>query len=295
MKALVLFLLLAVAPFASARTVSQAGSIPGAPQTLHYEAIEDTESTNRDVIYWFHGDGGSEKEVETIAKNLSKEWDRAGYAHPKMVGISFGSSWLLVGKNSSPQSGLLDYVLSTAIPYIEKNLIKTPVGTRSLIGYSMGGFNALQAASECPRIFDRVALTSPGLVLLSPFSTDEDIGDYVKKNDPADDYNDAVKGTRVLMNWAKSVAPTPEVWSVVDPVNRAKSLVEKCASGDRGAPSFYVSGGVQDHAFYPGISQIATMMKKEGLKVSWHILPGGHGDLDFWTLARFFESRSVLP
>lgn len=285
-----LLILLFMPAVSFAKSVITKGAVRAGGNELRYELVEDSASKSQDLIYWFHGSGGSEEETAHVAENLGQVWDAAGFPRPKILGISFGPQWLAVQKNSTAQSGLLEFILSDAIPYLEKHVVKSPVASRSLLGFSMGGFNALQAGSASPRIFDRVALVSAGVVLLSPFATEDQEKAFLKKSDPTDDNKQTLQELTNLLAWAKSIASTPEEWAKIAPLARVKDLAKECdrrLGGKSQAPRVYVSAGIQDHCFFPGNKAIAKKMKDAGLDVEWHKLPGNHGDWDYESLAKF--------
>src|SRR5690348_12112924 len=84
-----------------------------APLAFKYCVSAVPGSLNPDHLYYFHGMTGSEQSWSTPAsfgEEVRKAWGRMGFQPPTIISISFGPTWFLVEKNSSPYSGLFEAV-----------------------------------------------------------------------------------------------------------------------------------------------------------------------------------------
>src|SRR5665647_998249 len=67
-------------------------------------------SKDSDVVYLLHGHEQDEKiwNVEPDFVGIQTEWAKSDVPEPTVITVSFGPIWLLVPRNASPNSGLLD-------------------------------------------------------------------------------------------------------------------------------------------------------------------------------------------
>ena len=248
------------------------------PFTWNYCVYTTKNSKSPDVIYYFHGLGGSENtwgDDHFYPAQLRKRWAEKNFEIPTVVGISLGKQWLLVEKNESKLSGLYEAMVGLMIPAVEKALGKEPKH-RFIVGESMGGFNGAQLALKAgKKMFTRAALLCPPMVTISPFSTDEEIEAFIKatKANP-----DKVKSI-VLMS--KMMMPTANDWDANNPVKLAENI-------GANTPDLYVSCGMSDdYGFFPGTEKFAEIAKKGQPGVQWRPLWGSHCAVDIDSLADF--------
>lgn len=237
-------------------------------------------SRNRDLLYHFHGRGGSAKswtEDDYYTKLVLGEWARNRVHPPTIVSISFGPIWLLVEKNTSPDSGLLEAFEKVIMPTVEKDL-KNFSGRRLLVGESMGGFNATQVALKQGQYFAKVAILCPAITEISPFATQAEIEKYLSthKANP--------QNVKEMILLAHAFMPTEADWLKASPLDVAKTHL-----GPR-TPSLYLSCGFYDEfGFFPGSERFAEMAWQKHARLQWRPLYGGHCATDVISLAAFLR------
>ncbi len=250
------------------------------PIAWTYCKTETIGSRNRDLLYHFHGRGGkatfwTDKDYYTTL--VRSEWARYGFHPPTVVSISFGPIWLLVEKNKSPDSGLLEVFQNVVMPTVEKSL-KHFSGRRLLVGESMGGFNATQVALKTGNDFAKVAILCPPMVTLSPFSTKEEIEAYLSTHKA----NPQLVKEMIMLSHA--FMPEEADWLKASPLELAKTKLNPRT------PSLYLSCGFYDEfGFYPGSEIFAEMAVKQRARLQWRPLYGGHCAVDGISLAAFLR------
>jgi pimeloyl-ACP methyl ester carboxylesterase len=138
--------------------------------------------TSHDVLYYFHGSGGSEKnwlDETYYTAQLRQEWKETGAQPPIVVSVSFGPNWVLAEKNAAPTSGLFEYFTRVFLPKIEGRLGGV-TGRRLLVGESMGGFNAIQMALKT-RLFTKVAALCAPVTDITPFASTSEVEAYIAR------------------------------------------------------------------------------------------------------------------
>jgi pimeloyl-ACP methyl ester carboxylesterase len=214
-------------------------------------------------------------ETNYYPEMLRTYWKEQHWDAPRVIAVSFGPQWLLVDKNSSPMSGLLDLFMTRAIAFLEK---KTgPVwGRRLLVGESMGGFNASVVAFKKGKFFSKAAILCPAITKVTPFSTSQEIDDYIQRTGAT---RRLVEGIQKL---SLAFFPDPQSW-------KAGSPLELLAShSSQPLPILYMSCGLRDeYGFYEGVSFFVKESRKKGIGINWNPLYAGHCGVDIKSLAQF--------
>lgn len=235
---------------------------------------------NEDVIYFFHGLGGDEETwfTQTFGTGMiERKWHWRGY-DPTVVTVSFGQAWLLV---NNERFQLLPYFEKVVMPFLEGKIGGLKSGKRMAIGQSMGGFNAAEAVLQRPGFFSRVALLCPAITTIGPFSSPEEIQEYIDRTGASPDK------VQLLLEISQKVFVDQQDWKRHDPL--------KLLSTYRGIkPSLFVSTGMEDdYGFQEGSELFASIGRKENFKTTWVPVGGGHCNFDRRTTANFImEGRS---
>ena len=121
-------------------------------------------SKNPDILYYFHGGGGSAKQWGQMKEYYSL-WKKLGIDPPTVVTYSLGPFWLMKGSKSE-QGTRMHWFLKEFIPAVE-NLVgfDQKKGFRHLEGVSMGAANAFLVSLNGPALFEKVALNCPAILL----------------------------------------------------------------------------------------------------------------------------------
>jgi predicted esterase len=241
---------------------------------------------NTTVLYHLHGLGGSEHlwaSTSSYTEQIREEWANTDSPLPIVVSISFGQTWLLAEKNSSPYSGLFEIITQTVIPQIESTL-KHRRGKRILLGESMGGFNAIQLALKW-NFFDKAAILCAPMSLVSPFSSPAELQKayestvawrYYEGRDPYE----VTSAVQQAVTLSKTFFPTEQDWAKANPLQLAQST--------KSEPKLYISIGQYDRfASYEANQKFSLDLASKNLEVTWRPLWGGHCAMDIVSLAKF--------
>ena len=257
---------------AFAEIKTECGEKSGTP-VFKYCLTVDTESASTDVVYFFHGLGGNERTWLNY-EAFYTYWKQKGIAAPKVLTFSFGDFWLLVDRNSSPNSGLLPRVADELIPQLEREL-QLPVGRRMIVGVSMGGFNGLQLFLNHQYLASKAVLICPAIAEVNPFSNKE-VSDFIQRT-----------GANPLLVWSvipriKQYLPDVQSWSRAAPLNVAREQFSPRT------PPIYVSANkLDDFGFFPDSKAFYDIAVGNGAQATWVELPGGHCSYDKESVTQF--------
>lgn len=287
-KWLVLIVALAAAYYAwdklSAQWGSQKVSFTPASKDCHSDGLLKyciylaRSGTSEDVVYHLHGRNLDEQiwnDDTYWTAMVQANWQQARALPPKIVGVSYGPTWLLVPKGRQPESGLLEEFMA-ALPEIEK---KTGAPKRRLLlGESMGGLNVLIAGLTYPDRFAKIASLCPGVYAASPFASWPAVKDTLVRTGA-----DPKIGFGVWMLARSYVADEAE-WLRASPLGLIKRANAQY-------PSLYLANGLYDaYGNFEGTRLLADSAQSRGVAVEWHPLYGGHCAIDTASLARFLAS-----
>jgi enterochelin esterase-like enzyme len=259
-------------------TVTDCKAVLGAVR-WKYCVTTTTGSSSHTILYFLHGHGhDAEGWINSgdYKKRVREAWTAARGQAPIVVTVSFGRFWLLVEKNRSRRSGLLDVFADEVMPAVEKNLPRDGKPRRLLLGESMGGFNAAQLVMKYPRFFDRAVLACPALARLSPYAGRAEIAAY--KAAPG------VNGLKVwlMLRLSREVFKNESDYHKSDPFTIGQSLLGP------GTPPLLVSCGDRDqYGLYKSVGEFVGLARKNGVNVTYTPLHGGHCSADPAAIAKF--------
>ena len=266
-----LFLLTAGVSAVAAPTLTQDCDRVEEPVAFNYCITRTQGSQSQDLLYYFHGLGGSADNYfrNAEAAKVRARWEERGVEAPTVVSISFGAFWLLTRQTKDVKtSGMVEAVTKVIIPMIEKKILKwcphCTGGKRLILGNSMGGFNGAKMVMHAGDLFDRAVLACPAMVNLSPFSSKEEIEDYTTRTGAFPH----LVGQMIYLG--TMFFPTPEVWEAESLFSVAnKTLSEK-------TPNLMIAiGDKDDWGFQEGAEEFVMLARKLGVDVEWELIPGG--------------------
>ncbi|MGE5086300.1 MAG: alpha/beta hydrolase [Bacillota bacterium] len=244
--------------------------------TFRYCLNHPDRKTNQDIVYFLHGLYGDEKTFFTQTQGtvmMANYWRRHGY-EPTVVTVSFGDIWLLVNNSKFP---LLPFFANQIMPFLEEKAGGLQHGRRLLMGQSMGGFNATEAALQIPGLFVKVALMCPAITTVGPYASQEEIDDYTKRTGASPMY------VQLMLNIAKKVFEGPADWDNHDPIK----LLERYPN-DLVKPRFFVSTGTKDEfGFQEGSEVFVIKALEKGYEAQWVPVAGGHCSFNRIATANF--------
>lgn len=236
-----------------------------------YCLSKNSNSQPRDILYYFHGLGGSAKSWQIpfssgnsdhYIEQLRKRWSDKNFEAPLVISISFGPAWFLSLPNPSPISGMTPLMLEEMIPTVEKTLGFKPQ-RRYMLGQSMGGHNALELYMNKPKMFDRVALLCPAVYDLSLHASDDTWALFTAASNADPNY---ISKARYL---GKEFFPDVESEEQTAIRRAHKELTVEF-------PPLYLSSGTLDeYGFYPATLNLANKAKEVGLDYVWDSVEGG--------------------
>lgn len=242
-------------------------------------------SQSKDILYYFHGAMGDQKGWLGKASRIWKAWDGHGIDAPVVITISFGRIWMMAEKNSSPLSGAFETITKKMMPEIEARWWKhAGEGRRLLAGESMGAFNAFQLLSHFPNRWSRVALMCADVADIGPFSSIDDMDDYVKETG----------ADKFLTFWEKIMDRMfygdEDAWDRAAPIKMAPKIFGP------DTPPLYISGSHLDQfGFFSGDQWLAKLAAERGISVLWDELPGKHCAYTPDTVAQFIVAPTGAP
>ena len=236
-------------------------------------------SKNPDVVWYLHGRGGDE--FSWAAKKeygeIRHQWATLAAAPPTVINVTFGTQWLLVSKNSTKRSGLLEYFQRTVIPAMEAKLGGLK-GRRMLLGESMGGFSATELLLSREVKWDKVALACPALAWVSPWASWGKMLAWTWKNRV-----NPVITISILMTVRPFFDRQAKDWEKLSPLALAATHL------DKDTPPLLITIGQQDsYGFYSGVHDFYEIAAKQsGSRVEWAPVKGHHCSMDSDAIARF--------
>ncbi|WP_413944787.1 alpha/beta hydrolase-fold protein [Bdellovibrio sp. HCB-162] len=232
-------------------------------------------TNNNDIVYFFHGLNGSEDTWFTQCLGtlmIQRWWQFKGYK-PRIVGISFGPSWLLVNNKRFP---ILPLFAKGIIPLMEKKMGGLNGGRRHIIGQSMGGFNGAEIALQYPEMFSRVALLCPAITAVGPYSSNQEIDNYIYRT------HAIPRLVRKMLSISRSIFLNQKDWENHDPIRLLKNFKGKKK------PKFYVSIGIWDsYGFQEGAEEFSALASAMDFFSSWVPVPGPHCNFNRRATANF--------
>jgi S-formylglutathione hydrolase FrmB len=248
-----------------------------AEKAFRYCIYRAQQGTNGDVAYYLHG-----KDLDENAWNddtfytamIQKYWAEKPVQPPVIVSVSFGPVWLLVPKNSAPNSGLLELFKNEVMPAVEKNIERPK--HRILFGESMGGLNSLILAFKYDGLFTKVASLCPVVYDEKPSASLSEIK-LLSQRTGADP-----KTIFAILKLAKRYVSNDDEWDAMSPVELVKTFPVDSKT------RFYLSCGLYDkYGNFDGTEIIRKALQKKGVNLTWHPLYGNHCVIDVPSLADF--------
>lgn len=204
-------------------------------------------STSQDVIYFFHGIGGSENSWTTLPLHAVRPLLKT---NPHVISVSFGQDWFLSDVGFIRLSRLEAFT-KDIMPEIEKDL-GFVVKRRVAMGESMGGYNALRLANREKDQFDHLVALCPAIMAFNVYWSAEKKGEYLD-NHPYVDGNLLWK----LTPFAVYEFPTPHRWDANNPLHLIQTK-------DFPLPPTLLSANAEDqYGFDDGIHQFAKLLEQQ--------------------------------
>jgi S-formylglutathione hydrolase FrmB len=232
---------------------------------------------NGDVAYLLHGrnlDENTWNDDTFYTSMIQQNWQQNNIVPPTVVTVSFGKVWFLTEKGKQDKSGLLDVFINEVLKEVESHTGKPR--SRIVFGESMGGLNSIELGLKAPNLFQKVAASCPGVYKLSPFSSLEEIQEFLNRTgaDPKVIYG--------VIQLGKEYVADEDEWKKFSPLHLIESVDPK------NAPEFYLSCGLYDvYGNFEGNEALANSAKSRGFKLNWRPIYGGHCATDVVSLAEF--------
>lgn len=230
------------------------------------------------VVYYFHGLLGDERDWERNSeKKMLTQWKKTGQQPPIVVSMSFGRSWLLAEKNSSSKSGLYEILVQKILPQIQGQFLAIIPEQNILLGFSMGGFNAIQLYFKQPQFFSQAAIICGAMSIVSPHAEQDEIDAYIQRTN-------AQRWLVLLaMNLSRYYFPSEADWSKHSPVSLAQNDL-----GPDSPPLYFANGLADEFGFHEGNLAFVEIATQKYARIKSHFYQnGGHCDVDQEPIADF--------
>ncbi len=247
----------------------------------------------RNILYYFHGSGGSESSWNDelyFTSQIREYWKNRQMVAPTVVSVSYGPDGLLAQKNSSMKSGRFEDFVEIDFPEIEKRVGFVP-RQRTVLGESMGAFNSIQLALKTSLFSKAAILCAPIANGVSPFSSETELATYVKNSTVWQYYLAAHKdpteifqSVAAISRHSKAYFPREDEWRSADPIVLARTTTNNRVS-------LYLASGYYDRfVAYEGNKKFAEALKSRGIDVNWRPQWGGHCAIDIPSVASFLAN-----
>lgn len=231
--------------------------------SLSFSIFRMENENKNNIVYFFHGAGGDELSWLDTGEKIRQSWIDNSINPPIVVGISLGETWNLTPEKLN-NSQSIPIIKNEVFGFIEREL--GPFDQVSGIGVSMGGFNLLQLLIDDPSFFDKLLLISPAIADLNPFSTNEEIEDYVLSSNSLS-LKQKIKAflTRniptdkiiIILNFWKDLINSYEQWNEIDPFIQLAEI-------DRIHSEVLITCGKNDiYGFYDGSKKLYNIVKEK--------------------------------
>ena len=123
----VLFLSLSAHSSPAQQWVNDCGRA-GGKRAYKYCITRTPGSQNQDILWFFHGSGGSEKTwvKSDSTRSVQDLWAQQGFDPPTVISISFAAQYILrqqaADAKKDPYSGLLNKVVDEVMPFLESKV-----------------------------------------------------------------------------------------------------------------------------------------------------------------------------
>ena len=135
------------------------------------------EDVNNSLIFYFHG--LNKTELEWVKKDgfgsvyYNEIRKNPNHKSFPVISISLGRTFLFLKYLPAPfDADMESFFMDKIVPYFKKKLKAN--GNVYLVGHSMGGFNALTLSLRNPKFFPVIAVISPYVAPISPFTEEFD-------------------------------------------------------------------------------------------------------------------------
>ncbi len=266
--------------FSSSFTLAKINTVCSDQRTAtgtRFDYCVRTNTESKSLIYFFHGLMGSSSSYKRFMTGpLDPLWEKKGLAVPNVISVSFGTQWLLSEAEGGAQ--LLKVFKDDVMPSLEKEFQFDQSYKRSIIGMSMGGFNASQVFAKLPQAFERIALLCPAFTTISPWASQAEIDAYIKRTG----------AYRVLVNVGINLAQkefvNAKMWDQENPfANLARTPALNI-------PAFVGVGDKDQYGFQEGALTYAEALKSKTDQVEFYLIKdAGHCSYPLKELATFFE------
>lgn len=258
----------AASAFAANDTSIQCDTMKFAGKPVSWCHEWEKSSPASEVIYYFHGIGGTEKTWQDVP--LRQAMRDALFAQkksmPHVFTISFGFAWFLTDVKKEKSGSRLDIFLKQVMPALEAKLKKKPT-TRILVGESMGGYNALRTAMAKPKSFAKVLALCPAILPIGPYASEAEEQKFIERNPQMN-----VEMVRDMREWAQHEFPSATDWTRNNPLDRAAS-----APDTRDLPPALLSDNASDeYGFTEGTAALAKDIADKGGQATLRAQPGNH-------------------
>ncbi|MBI9098401.1 MAG: hypothetical protein JEY91_07975 [Spirochaetaceae bacterium] len=268
-----------------------------------YSFVTDPQKDKASILIYLHGAGGDSKSIFKSNPDEINELLNHPDGPSTIISISFGPYWLLTF-NKLPDTETLHIPVSIFHRLISQEIIPPFSDTDSkvmIMGHSMGGHNAAQAAFRYPETYHKVLILSPSYLPISPFASINVKKEFALKAEMKygslkSRVKQMITGTgyiedRVLDIFEKQKAKyiTEQNWNNQDfiPLLERPNIIY---------PETYISCGINDpFALMEGSLSLYNKLIEIQNPVTFDPLKGGHNVFNWPYIINFITDNQTAP
>lgn len=224
--------------------------------------------TKYGVVYLLHGWGGDENSWGPSGMNIQTITDtqeRAGNVRPLIYVMPQGFNSYFCNRYDG-NFNYMDMLVNELIPLIDKRFRTTNNRSeRAIAGFSMGGFGALNIASQHPELFSVSAGLSPSLNTDEQYSTLSQDGWNLQWGSIFGGSGNS--GTGRLTSYYKSQCPL--------------HFFKDKSPGSFQNIRYYIDCGDDEERLYAGNGTLHSLLRDKGIKHEYRVRNGGHTEA-YW-------------
>jgi hypothetical protein len=282
MKAVLWAFLFSVSSFSFLGLISKADAAPNVQEqcgqaqsngkSWTYCAFRTQGSTNRDVVFYFHGRGeassGNERawtRANFFPENIRARWAAAGKDAPIIFAVSFGSTWVLADRDASSINVTMNLFDRDVMDHA-KGILGGLNGRILVLGDSMGGLNASIFAIKSQYPVAKLAALCPLIADISPFAPPLAVGAFLRANPETN-----AQSLVMVMGLGRTAFPSQAEWEAGSPLEIARRQRESYPF------SFYSSAGRKDRfGIFSGAEAFAKEMTRIGTRTVFEPMNEDH-------------------
>ena len=250
----------------------QCGQAQARGKAWTYCLYRTPNSSNRDVVFYFHGRGesatGNERawnRPDFFPAAIRARWAAEGKDAPIVYAVSVGSTWVIADRDASSMNVTTNF-FDTEVMEHARNTIGGFSGKILVLGDSMGGLNAASFAIKTSFPVAKLAALCPLIADISPFASPLAVGAFLRAHPET-----SPQMLTMVMGLGRTAFPSQAEWQAGSPLEVARRRNEAYPF------SFYSSAGRKDRfGIFSGAEALAKEMNRIGTPTTFEPMDEDH-------------------